>query len=235
MIEESGKAILARKRAKHDEVAASVFEAAADHIVKAKAKSEPEALLWMVPAQHEPLVPLPPERRERFREHLDFCATLAFREPEETADLAAVDKTEPEDAPLSVAVCTTCQGRCCKNMGGDTALLLPADFGRYRLRTPGVSAAEVIDAYLSYLPEVSTQDGCVYLGAQGCALPREMRDDICNSYFCDSLRWLRMAEKESGTSAAVLVAAHDGVPERIAVVASDGSRQEIANLVEEPE
>ncbi len=235
MIEESGKAILARKRAKHDEVSAEVFEAVADQITEAREHAAPDALLWMVPAQHEPLVPLPSERLARFREHLDFCAMMAFREPENAVDLETREKNEPDEAPLAGAACATCQGRCCKDRGGDTALLLPNDVARFRQRNPGVTSEQVIDAYLAHLPDVSTQDGCVYQGGQGCTLPREMRQDICNSYYCDSLRWLRMAEAESGTSEAILVAAQEGVPERVAVIRPDGSRQQIADLVEDAE
>lgn len=232
MIEESGKALIARKRAKHEAVTGEVFAATGDEIARARAGLDADALTWMIPAQHEPLAPLPPERLARFREHLEFCATMAFREPEPDADLAAREKHEPEEAPLAGAACATCRGRCCKDRGGDTALLLPGDIARYRQRHPGVSQDAVIGAYLSYLPERATQDGCVYQAATGCVLPREMRQDICNSYYCDALRWLRMASAESGTTEAVLVAADKGTPERVVAVASDGSLTVVADFVE---
>lgn len=235
MIEESGKAILARKRAKHDAVTETVFAKAAGEIDAARERLGPDALAWMVPAQHEPLEPLPPERLEAFREHLDLCTGMAFREPEpeRDADLSAREKHEPEEAPLSGAACATCQGRCCKDRGGDTALLLPNDIARYRQRNPGVTQAAVIEAYLSHLPALSTRDGCVYQAETGCTLPRDMRQDICNSYYCDALRWLRRASEGAGSTEAVLVAAHDGTPERVAAVAPDGARTVVANFVED--
>ena len=233
MIEEAGKEILARKRAKHDAVSEEVFATAAEDIAAARQRLGADALVWMIPAQHAPLAALTPERLANFREHLEVCATMAFREPETDADLSARVQHEPKEAPLADAACATCQGRCCKDRGGDTALLLPGDFARYRQRNPGVTKDQAIAAYLAYLPPLATQDGCVYQAETGCALPREMRQDICNSYYCDALRWLRRASTELGTSEAVLVAAHKGTPERVAVVAADGTRKPVADFVED--
>lgn len=235
MIEESGLAIIARKRAKHEAVTEEVFAATADEIGKARAGLGSDALAWMIPAQHEPLAALPPERLAKFREHLEFCATMAFREPEPDpdGDLSAREKHEPDEAPLAGAACATCRGRCCKDRGGDTALLLPNDFARYRQRNPGVSRDAAIEAYLSHLPALSTRDGCVYQAETGCALPRAMRQDICNSYYCDALRWLRMASDEAGVTEAVLVAADKGSAERVAAVGTDGALTIVADFVED--
>ena len=236
MIEESGRAILARKRAKHDEVSGEVFAAVANDLDAARESAEPDALTWMLPAQNDPLEPLPPERLEKFKEHLAFCVTYAFREPEPApdADLGSREAHEPNETPLSDAACATCQGRCCRDRGGDTALLLPSDVARYRQRHPGVTEDEVMQAYLSHLPDLSTRDGCVYQAITGCTLPRAMRQDICNSYYCDALRWLRTAAQEAQTGAAVLVAAHEGTAQRIATVAADGTRTPVADFTREP-
>ena len=73
--------------------------------------------------------------------------------------------------------------------------LLPGDIARYRQRNPGATPEGVIEDYLSYLPAASTRDACVYQTARGCSLPREMRQDICNAYYCDALRWLKQTWK----------------------------------------
>lgn len=233
MIEESGKAILARKRAKHDTISAEVFDRLGDDLVAAEAAARGPSVTWMIPAQNEPLEPLPPERLQRFREHLEVIAEFAFKEPEPDADLTHHEANAPEEEPLVGAACATCQGRCCRDRGGDTALLLPDDFNRYRQRHPGATKQDIIEAYLSHLPELSTRDGCVYQAMTGCALPREMRQDICNSYYCDALRWLRTDFSEKGAEAAVLVAAHKGAPERIAVMQPDGRRELVVDLTED--
>ncbi|MEY4750592.1 MAG: hypothetical protein RIQ60_2806 [Pseudomonadota bacterium] len=51
--------------------------------------------------------------------------------------------------------------------------------------------------YLSFLPEFSQEGGCIYQRADGCALPRGLRGDTCNSYVCDSFRAVQEAEEES--------------------------------------
>ena len=235
MIDESARAILARKRAKHDQVTEGVLAQVPEQIAEGRATLGADALIWMVPAQHDPLVPLPEERIARFREHMDFCATMAFDAPEGAVDQSAHEKYEPDEVPLAGAACATCQGRCCRDRGGDTALLLPDDFTRYRQRNPGTTKEQAIEAYLSHLPDQATRDGCVYQAITGCALPREMRQHICNSYYCDPLRWLKMASDEAGIDRAVLVAAHEGVPERVVAVDAGGVRTQIANLVEDVE
>ena len=37
---------------------------------------------------------------------------------------------------------------------------------------------------------------CVYHGADGCALPRALRSDTCNRYFCEGLQRVRDAGRE---------------------------------------
>ncbi len=232
MIEESGKAILARKREKHDRVAAETFLAAGTEVAAAKDTLSAAAVTWMLPGQNEPLEPLPDDRLARFREHLDVCAEFAFREPAPApeADLTQREKYETGEDALVTAACSTCQGRCCRDRGGDTALLLPTDLARYRQRNPGVTREQVIEAYLSHLPATSTRDGCVYQAVTGCSLPREMRQDICNSYYCDPLRWLRAEITATSGSEAVLVAAHKGAPQRVATISADGSRKITADM-----
>ena len=99
----------------------------------------------------------------------------------------------------------------------------------------GATREQIIEAYLSHLPATSTRDGCVYQAATGCALPREMRQDICNSYYCDALRWLRKAFAEETPDGVVLVAAHRGAPERMSVMQADGTRGTVADLAGDAE
>ena len=47
---------------------------------------------------------------QKFREHLEFCAEFAFREPEPEADLSAREMHEPEEEPLVGAACSTLPG-----------------------------------------------------------------------------------------------------------------------------
>ena len=231
MIKEAGQAILDRKRAKHREVTEEVLAKVPDALADATARlGGGDATVGVLPAQDNPVERLPPERLEKFREHLEFCAEFAFRDPVPDQDLSKREEQEPEEEPEAAGACATCQGWCCKNRGGDTALLLPDDFSRYRQRNPGVTKDDVIEAYLAHLPAKSTRDGCVYQAETGCALPRAMRQDICNSYYCDPLRWLRQEFRESGTGNAVFVAADEGAPQRVAVLDAEAGYIRIADL-----
>ena len=231
MIQEAGQAILDRKHAKHREVTAEVLAKVPDALAQATARlGGGDATIGVLPAQDDPVEPLPADRLARFREHLEFCAEFAFRDPVPDQDLSAREEQEPEEQPEAAGACATCQGWCCKTRGGDTALLLPGDFARYRQRNPSATKDEVIEAYLAHLPATSTRDGCVYQAETGCALPREMRQDICNSYYCDPLRWLRQEFRESGTGNAVFVAADEGTPQRVAVLDANAGYVRIADL-----
>jgi len=227
MIEESGRAIMARNRRKYDETLARVLDDAADEVALAHRKLgvvEGEAIVAMVPWQDRPLEPLPTGRLAEFREHLQLVTDLAFRDPAPDADLSAREAEEPEEEPEVLAACSTCQGMCCKR-GANTALLLPGDIARYRQRNSGVTPDQVIADYLAYLPAASTRDACVYQTERGCNLPRAMRQDICNSYYCDSLRWLRQAWRAPGPGKAVLIAADEGAARQVAAIdGGDGFR-----------
>lgn len=47
---------------------------------------------------------------------------------------------------------------------------------------------ELLTIYLSKMPETIWSDSCVFHGELGCALPRDMRAEICNTYRCDELK-----------------------------------------------
>ena len=49
----------------------------------------------------------------------------------------------------------------------------------------------MIDDYLSRIPDVAHQDSCIFHGADGCALPRELRSDVCNNFECNGLLSIR--------------------------------------------
>jgi hypothetical protein len=56
---------------------------------------------------------------------------------------------------------------------------------------PGLDAEEIVDHYLSRLPQQSLRGSCVFHAENGCNLPREMRSDVCNQHLCNSLVQVR--------------------------------------------
>jgi len=237
-----GADLLARRRAQFVERMEGIKDAASAGIDAALADlgaTREGASVVVTPFQGRPVEPLPESRRAAFRAHLEEIAAAAFDDTADSGGLADAEdhaKHERPEPAVVAGACGTCQGHCCQR-GGDTALLLPADMARYRRENPGASAAQVVEAYLAYLPGESTRDGCVYQAARGCALPRTLRQDICNSYYCESLRWLNKDYLEKRTGMVVLVAADDDDrPRRVAAFDPEGGTRQIAAMTpDEPE
>ena len=49
------------------------------------------------------------------------------------------------------------------------------------------AARAVLMLYIRRLPSAGYQGSCVFHGEQGCTLPRSLRSDVCNAYFCAGL------------------------------------------------
>lgn len=95
-----------------------------------------------------------------------------------------------EDAPPVEleALCKGCQGDCCTLAVGRKAYIDAKTAKRAGLYINEESAAEVALNYISYLPEQHVQGSCLFHGADGCALPRQMRSETCNKYACRAAR-----------------------------------------------
>lgn len=118
-------------------------------------------------------------------------------------------QSEAELHPVVNAVCTTCRGYCCRT-GSDTAHLDQSDLKRWRTRNPEATVEDARQAYMSLLPEHSIESACIYQSAEGCALPREMRNNHCNTYQCESLNNAIKNLHESDTGRVILLAHHRG-------------------------
>ena len=83
--------------------------------------------------------------------------------------------------------CGLCQGYCCQRGGLHHTFLSIETIRRYMSRHPGLRPADVRDIYLAYVGESSMEGSCLFHGPSGCKLPREMRADICNRFYCRGL------------------------------------------------
>lgn len=93
---------------------------------------------------------------------------------------------------VSGKACAGCQGECCLT-GGTKAWLTVATIKRYHAANPEKSPEEVLADYMARLGPPTYVGSCVYHGRNGCLLPREMRADMCNQWFCAELRVFRGA------------------------------------------
>lgn len=169
----------------------------------------------LVPARIRKLRPIAARRIRKLAERVQILAEWAAREnaSEDAAQAArgaeasavvserdggGVRSCDDEAMGVTVAAaCIACQGACCWS-GGDHAYLDVPVMQRWLREHPGSGVDDVVEAYVARIGTRTEFRSCVFHGAQGCTLPREMRSRICNEYLCDPLRdWVN---------------AHDGAP-----------------------
>jgi len=154
-----------------------------------------------LPAYEQTVEPLPDERRAEFLENLSRMIDEVGEVSQEPHP--EVPKPAESQVPLIGGACASCRGWCCRN-GGTSAYLTWNHFSKYLSRHPGKSKGEILAEYRNHIPTVTNRDSCVFHTATGCALPRDMRADICNSYLCDEVRRMLSAQPEGGPSLPVL-------------------------------
>jgi len=148
-----------------------------------------------LPANESTIAPLPEERRATFTVNLSAALDRAVDDPDRPVPEAP---ESPVDAgPLVRAACAACRGSCCGS-GGDHAFLYPDHFRRYLRAQPQKSREAILAEYLSRLPSASVADSCVYHTESGCALPRELRSNLCNTFRCGDLSELLDAPSSPG-------------------------------------
>lgn len=185
-------------RAREDERYATRCAVVRDDMASGNATNHagPHLDVLPVPAFQRPTVALARERRERFREHLsdvmrDFRSSdeqQASAPLESTA--APLEVTDPaEHSRFASAACATCGGRCCER-GGDHAFISVATVRRFFSSHAGASDPHCEATYLGYLPAEVLHDSCVFHTRHGCALPRQLRSEMCNWFQCDDLERL---------------------------------------------
>jgi hypothetical protein len=136
--------------------------------------------------------------KQKLRRHLREMLDQAVRHQDDvtagTADprppLPPVDPPPADMAGVLLSACISCRGDCCRT-GGEHAYLTSDSMLAYIDEHPDDTPDAVIDAYMAFIPSRTIERGCVYQGAKGCALPREMRSNTCNRFYCASLTAFR--------------------------------------------
>lgn len=146
----------------------------------------------VVPANRQRLARLSARRRREFAAHLDEVIAEALQiQRTRTAARSRGQAPLPGAPPAGVANgCATCRGHCCR-LGATHAFVDAATVQRL-IEGTGTSAPRALArAFLQRLPVVSYRGSCVYHTRAGCNLPRAMRADICNRFYCGGLleRW----------------------------------------------
>lgn len=164
----------------------------------------------LVPRHRAPIRPAVARRQRTFEATLrGLVAFVRTHGPEH--DDPTLDHPAALDGPsaaLVAATCAACRGACCAN-GGEHAFLRSRTIREVLAAHPTWNDDDVIEAYLAHLPARAMQGGCVYQGAHGCTLPREMRSAICNAYLCAGLK-TALAEAAAVPPLGVFVAHREG-------------------------
>jgi len=154
-----------------------------------------------IPSGADSLIPVSNARVNQYTEHL----TNIIDEAQEYANASEVIYDEHHDAhgkmliveqrltdksqlrEISDSLCTMCKGGCCAS-GKEHAYLSVFSIRSYMDAHPELSAEEILQQYVSKMSSEGIEDSCINHTKMGCALPRELRSDICNGYYCESLK-----------------------------------------------
>jgi len=94
---------------------------------------------------------------------------------------------KPQLKTISDNLCTMCKGGCCAS-GKEHAYLSVFSMRRYMDANPELTSDDILNLYASHIGSESVSESCINQTTSGCALPRELRSDICNGYYCDPLK-----------------------------------------------
>lgn len=157
--------------------------------------------LISLPLGHTALAILTTARIKNYIQHLNYIVGEASK----YAHSAEVDFDEHHDAHGKMTkveqifidnpelhyvcdeLCSMCKGGCCDE-GKEKAYLSVFSMRQFMDYNPELSAEDVLDIYLSNISSETVENSCINKTANGCALPRYLRSDICNGYYCDSLK-----------------------------------------------
>ena len=158
-----------------------------------------------------PLAPLPASRKRAFMAHLRAELDDAFGPARPRRPAAAAPAPSPAATAFIAAACATCRGACCAN-GGEHAYFDADAIRRQRAADPGLTRAALEARYAAALEGERHAGSCVFHGASGCVLGREMRGELCNSFLCSELQ---RGLARAGAGPALLVACADAAIRRV--------------------
>jgi hypothetical protein len=220
------------ERARREQTAANrvAAERATRQIVSDWARVEgqsdlSESPLALIPYAKSPLTNFSERRRRIFRDYLMRVLSEATRPPSDPPATTPIDAEVPIPEVLG-QICAFCRGSCCRH-GGMHAYLSADTLRRYMAANPGRRPREVLDDYLSRLGNRVVKGSCVYHGPGGCGLPREMRSNICNDFYCGGIHRFRRAIGDSPPATAILAAESEGSVRAVALM-SEGKTRALA-------
>lgn len=99
-----------------------------------------------------------------------------------------------EPSANQTALCASCAGFCCSKGHKNRAYLTSEDMKVFRKKHPSLDFESAAEEYVKCMPQEHVKGGCLFQGAQGCNLSREMRSFTCNNYLCSFAK--RVVERD---------------------------------------
>ncbi|HEY9053119.1 MAG TPA: hypothetical protein VIQ03_16320 [Gammaproteobacteria bacterium] len=186
--------ITARERLEHQNILHLILN-------KNPGLSKSNTHLLVIPTGLSKLISLSKDRIKNYTEHLNSIINQAMEYTdasevvydqhhhahERLAEVNRQFNQNPKLQNISDKLCCLCKGGCCAS-GKDHAYLSVITIRRYMDNHPDVSKQDILDLYLSNISLETIEGACINQTSTGCALPRELRSDICNGYYCDTLK-----------------------------------------------
>ena len=224
-VAERGRVVYERNQARYAALIQQEIEQAArlrDRVMETFGLREPDSFrLTVIPAATNQLVNLPERRRRALRDHVNALIDQAagWPAPPPMAEEPAPPPTERESRLQIVLgqACACCRGFCCEG-GGDHAYLTVETIRRYQAAYPDQRPRDILAAYLERVGQRTVEGSCIYHQADGCALPRALRANLCNRHFCKALVEFQRDLSATGPIRGFFVAANYGVVHAAALV-----------------
>ena len=207
---------------KHKNSIVEKEQAETEYLVKEFTKNNPQYNTQNLPVVNLPiglqtLAAMDDSRIEKYREHIQHCFEVASEykdfsdipEDQHKSSVVHAKTSErlysehPEVAEISDRFCTICKGGCCSE-GANFAYISGVTIWRLLQRQPRLKADEVVTLYLDHLPEHSIEGSCINQTEKGCSLPKELRSDVCNGYYCSELQVFQKTYREEPLPTLVL-------------------------------
>jgi len=150
------------------------------------------------------LEPVPEAQRASLIEHVVAMTNEAAELDGDALQTAVAElpSTAEPNTTLGVA-CATCSGFCCRT-GGSRAYIDARTIARVRSQQPQLDNEAVLALYSNSIPAEHVVDSCVFHGGKGCTLPRAVRAEICNVFYCEPIKaWWVTRQSESVAIAVV--------------------------------
>ena len=210
---------LSKQAIRRKALEAKAFEAKCDDLALSFAQEQdrPNHIPARVPFLDRPIRKIPAADKQVFRRNLREALRETVRRAARSTPNLIPDHDEPSSLVLN-ASCIACRGHCCRQ-GAGHAFLKPENLPSLLNRRPRDRPAVVYRDYIRRIPDSSFENSCVYHGDEGCALPRRMRTEVCNSYECEGRLRLKDNLSEAPDSAS-LVVAMAGTSIKAAVIAA---------------